>query len=79
MSQELLRGPGDRRSTSWAAVTGFFLCSTIAGPLLAQASGSEEPEGRSDRLTVEKILDWETVSDPRISPDGSQIVFTHAG
>jgi len=76
MSQELLRGPGDRRSTSWAAVTGFFLCSTIAGPLLAQASGSEEPEGRSDRLTVEKILDWETVSDPRISPDGSRIVFT---
>ena len=76
MLQELLRGPRDRRSRTWAAVAGFFLCSTIAGPLLAQATGSEEPEGRSDRLTVGMILDWETVNDPRISPDGSQIVFT---
>lgn len=26
MSQELLRGPADRRPTTWAAVAGFFLC-----------------------------------------------------
>ncbi len=27
-------------------------------------------------LSVEKYLDWETVADPRISPDGRQIVYT---
>jgi dipeptidyl aminopeptidase/acylaminoacyl peptidase len=34
-------------------------------------------EIRSDSLfTVEKYLDYETVADPHISPDGSQIVYT---
>src|SRR5690554_4793258 len=27
-------------------------------------------------LTLDMYLDWERVSDPRLSPDGSQIVFT---
>jgi dipeptidyl aminopeptidase/acylaminoacyl peptidase len=29
-----------------------------------------------DRLAVSDWLDWERVSDPRISPDGSQVVYT---
>src|SRR5687767_7544331 len=30
----------------------------------------------SDRLTLDLYLELETVSDPRISPDGKQIVYT---
>lgn len=34
-------------------------------------------QGPADQtFTVEKYLDYETVSDPRISPDGSQVVYT---
>jgi dipeptidyl aminopeptidase/acylaminoacyl peptidase len=29
------------------------------------------------RLTVDLFLDWEWVSLPQISPDGSQIAYTH--
>ena len=30
----------------------------------------------SDRLTLDLYLEYETVSDPQISPDGSQIIYT---
>ncbi len=30
----------------------------------------------ADRLTVDRYMDWERVSDPQISPDGSQVVYT---
>ncbi|CAN5750770.1 S9 family peptidase [soil metagenome] len=48
-----------------------LLCTLpLAPPALAQ-------ETRSDSLfTTEKYLEYETVADPRISPDGSQIVYT---
>ncbi|MBA2244837.1 MAG: PD40 domain-containing protein, partial [Gemmatimonadetes bacterium] len=48
-----------------------LLCTLpLTPPALAQ-------ETRSDSLfTTEKYLDYETVADPRISPDGSQIVYT---
>ncbi len=29
-----------------------------------------------NRLTLDLYLDWETVSDPQVSPDGKQIVYT---
>jgi dipeptidyl aminopeptidase/acylaminoacyl peptidase len=31
---------------------------------------------RNDRLTLDLYLEWESVNDPRISPDGQQIVYT---
>jgi dipeptidyl aminopeptidase/acylaminoacyl peptidase len=31
---------------------------------------------RNDRLTTDLYLEWERVSDPRISPDGRQIIYT---
>ena len=34
---------------------------------------SPDPQAR---LTVEHWLDWERVSDPRISPDGARVVYT---
>src|SRR5688572_11711732 len=30
----------------------------------------------SDRISLDMYLDFETVSDPQISPDGSQIIYT---
>jgi dipeptidyl aminopeptidase/acylaminoacyl peptidase len=42
----------------------------IAAPVAAQ-NGS-----RADRLTLDDYLNWETVSDPQLSPDGRQIVYT---
>ena len=39
-------------------------------------SGLEAQTPPLQRLTLEKYLDMETVSDPQISPDGSRIVYT---
>ena len=48
------------------------LCALVALPAAAAAQ-----ETKSDSLfTVDKYLDYETVADPKISPDGSQIVYT---
>ena len=33
-------------------------------------------QSASDRLTLDMYLEYETVSDPQISPDGSQIIYT---
>ena len=33
-------------------------------------------QDQSDRLTTDLYLEWERVSDPRISPDGTQIIYT---
>ncbi|MGQ0702943.1 MAG: S9 family peptidase [Gemmatimonadales bacterium] len=46
------------------------LLGTIAAPLVAQEKPSDT------LLTVSRFLDYETVSDPRPSPDGSQVIFT---
>ena len=41
------------------------------------ALAARAQETASDTLlTVDHYLDWEQVSDPQISPDGSQIVYT---
>jgi dipeptidyl aminopeptidase/acylaminoacyl peptidase len=34
------------------------------------------PVESSDRLTVARYLDWEDLEDPRLSPDGKQIVYS---
>jgi dipeptidyl aminopeptidase/acylaminoacyl peptidase len=43
---------------------------TIAFPVATQTSASPRT------LTVEQYMDYETVADPRISPDGTQVVYT---
>src|SRR5437867_4552832 len=40
------------------------------GPLPAQERSAE------DLLTVGKYLDYETVAEPTVSPDGAQVIFT---
>jgi dipeptidyl aminopeptidase/acylaminoacyl peptidase len=55
---------------SAAAALVVILCSRAAPPVSAQ-------EVRSDTLlTVDHYLDFEQVSDPRISPDGKQVIYT---
>ena len=53
-----------------ARMTSLFL-------LLALATQASAQEG-GEVLSLEKYLDWEWVSDPRISPDGSRIVYTRS-
>jgi dipeptidyl aminopeptidase/acylaminoacyl peptidase len=49
----------------------------LAGALLLAPAHAGAQETASDTLlTVNHYLDWEQVSDPRLSPDGSQIVYT---
>ncbi len=36
---------------------------------------AQSPDSQA-RLTTEHWLDWERVSDPRISPDGARVVYT---
>ena len=44
--------------------------------LLAPAVMAAQETASDTLLTVNHYLDWETVSDPQISPDGSQILYT---
>ncbi|HEV8305594.1 MAG TPA: S9 family peptidase [Gemmatimonadales bacterium] len=51
--------------------------SLVLAALLAAPSTFAAQETASDTLlTVNHYLDWEQVSEPQISPDGSQIVYT---
>lgn len=56
----------------------FNLAAVVAGSLLGpvQIHGQEIPS--DTLLTVNHYLNWERVSDPQISPDGSTIVYTRS-
>jgi len=50
------------------------LLAIVASCLVVEAEGfAQAPEGT---LQLDSYLDWETVSNPRISPDGSQILYS---
>ena len=54
----------------WSSAVTAIALVALAAPSLAQ-------EKRADTLlTVEKYLDFEQVAEPRVSPDGSQIIYT---
>ncbi len=62
---------GDRTERWWAMrMRVVMLLLPLAGPAAAQERPGEA------MLTVERYLDYETVSEPRVSPDGSQVIFT---
>jgi dipeptidyl aminopeptidase/acylaminoacyl peptidase len=62
------------RSQLYAFTTAAVCVATLWTPTL----GAQRAEGtaRSDRLTLDTYLELETVSDPQLSPDGSQILYT---
>ena len=58
-------------------VSSTLLFAALVGPpaLMAQASAGAGGSGMQ-KLTLDKYLDWETVSGPQISPDGRQVVYS---
>ena len=58
----------------------ILLISAIAIPLSAQGqvamSDAAPNAAMSNRLTVADYFDWEDVSNPALSPDGKQILYT---
>ena len=64
---------GRRRSLQRpACLTVIALVAVVA------VSSSTAPLSAQTPLSLDTWLDWERVSDPRISPDGSQVVYTHS-
>jgi dipeptidyl aminopeptidase/acylaminoacyl peptidase len=53
--------------TRLLSLTAIMLSTGVA------AATAQQPD---DFLTVDLYLEWETVGDPRISPDGSEIIYT---
>ncbi len=51
---------------------------TAAVFLLAIPAGlaAQQPGARSDKLSLADYLEWETVGNPQLSPDGKQIIYT---
>ena len=58
-------------------VTVLVIAGLLGGTLAAQTS-QERPQdqARKDRLNLDLYFEMETVSEPQISPDGSQIIYT---
>ena len=48
----------------------------VALVALFAAAVPESVRAQAPTLALETWLDWERVSDPRISPDGSAVVYT---
>lgn len=51
-----------------------FLVACVPVLLLCGTAAQEKP--RQDRITLDTYLEMETVSDPQLSPDGNQIIYT---
>lgn len=62
------------RPTAAAVVAALTALAALASPTPSAAQAS----GEDGRLTVDRLLDWERVSGPRISPDGDRILFTRS-
>ena len=58
-----------------------ILLAAVAACVLATSTATitaqrQDERARNDRLTLETFLEMETVSDPQLSPDGAQIIYT---
>src|SRR5687768_8040221 len=47
--------------------------------LLAAMPAFVLAQSNSDKLTLDLFLEYETVSEPKLSPDGIQIIYTRQG
>ena len=64
--------PINGRSRSFSLLLALLL---LALPLAALAEEAEDEKLPEDYLDVSVHLDYERVSSPQISPDGSQIIY----
>ena len=55
-------------------MTRQLACAAVAAALLAPALAAQSPP--AGKLKLDQFFDMESVSNPRLSPDGSQIVYT---
>ncbi len=55
-----------------------LVAATAAGIVATPAPGSAQETPAADMLTVGHYLDMERVSDPQVSPDGRQVVYTRS-
>lgn len=55
------------RTRMMVALLSLLVCASVASAQMPSAP---------KKLTLEMYWDWETVSDPQVSPDGKQIVYT---
>jgi len=69
--KSLLDEENSMARSSFRLLTPLALTLAIAAPTIAAGQGSE-----GGHLSLETYLDMESVSNPQISPDGSQIVYT---
>ncbi len=53
-----------------------FALACLPALVAAQAPAAAPAPAPTDRLTLDLYWDYETVADPQISPDGSQIIYT---
>ena len=54
----------------------IVLATTLMVPFTLAETRGQERNAAGRTLTVEQYMDYETVADPRISPDGTQVVYT---
>lgn len=52
------------------------LASVVTLPLTLALPSAQQPAATARTLTIEQYMDYETVADPQISPDGTQVVYT---
>lgn len=67
---------GMKRNPTHALITAACAAlAIIVLPLHAQGPSATQQPGR-DRLTIFDYKNWETVGNPQLSPDGTQIIYT---
>lgn len=54
----------------------LLLSAFLVVPPTAAVPSARQPAPATKTLSVEKYLDYETVADPQISPDGARVVYT---
>src|SRR5215210_5386208 len=52
------------------------VCSIALGGASGLTAQRAEDKPKPDRLTLDMFLEMETASDPQLSPDGTQIIYT---
>ena len=58
-----------------STLRGLLLLALVPLTIPTALTAQNEPDGT---LRLETYLDWEWVANPQISPDGSQIIYTHS-
>ena len=65
-----------KNASGIALVIAGLLYAGTGKPAAQASQDNSHDKAKSDRLTLDLYLDMETVSDPQLSPDGAQILYT---